>query len=271
MISKKSLALYLLIIGFAFPGVAQVVATIGKKKITKKEFDRRYEETASKSLQGPPDKRLFLEDLIRLEIGLQEGRKVKIEKDPLVVQRYEQIRYAAYVEKVLGKQVENIKISENEMKKYYTQTPELRTQHILISIPNGATLKQREEARNRAREILKDVKASKKAFSELVALYTDDVATKRNGGDIGWQSRLTIVPQYYDAAKKLKKGQISNVVETKFGFHIIKLVDRNTYKKANKRHLRQVIFDKKRAQIFDRFFNGLKKKYKISINEKLLK
>jgi peptidyl-prolyl cis-trans isomerase C/peptidyl-prolyl cis-trans isomerase D len=269
--SLKIALLASLCFGFVSNAQANVLATVGNTKITLKEFNQKYNKVLESAIH-PPTKAAYLEDLIRLEIGLQEAKKKKLQNDPIVRERYEQILYAALVEQAIGKQVEKIKITESDMKKYYAKTPELRTNHILIQIPPNATKAQKAEAKARAQKILKEVRSSKKSFAELVALYSDDQSTKRNGGDIGWQSRLTIVPQYYDAAFKLKTGQIvSSPVETKFGYHIIKLVDRNPYERANKRHLRQVIFDQKRGDIFNAFFGKLKKKYKISVNKKLLK
>lgn len=267
----KALLIISALCGFVAQANANVLATIGNTKITLKEFNKKYSKILESAIH-PPTKAAYLEDLIRLEVGLQEAKKKKIEKDPVVRDRYRQILYAALVERSIGSKVEKIKITESDMKKYYNKSPELRTSHILVQIPENANKAQKKEAKARAEKILKDVLSSKKSFAELVALYSDDQSTKRNGGDIGWQSRLTIVPQYYDAAFKMKKGTIrKNLVGTKFGYHIIRLVDRNPYKRANKRHLRQVIFDQKRGEIFNKYFSQLKKRYKISVNKKLLK
>jgi len=250
---------------------ANVIATVGKAQITEKEFKTRYAKVLKEAVH-PPTKEAYLEDMIRLEIGLQEAEKNNIKNDPVVKDRYRQLLYAAQIEKAIGKRVEKIKITEKDMKKHYRNSPELRTSHILIQIPPNATASQKKEARDRANKILKEVLTSKKSFAELVALYSDDQSTKRNGGDIGWQSRLTIVPEYYNAAYAMKSGTTRrSLVETKFGYHIIKLVDRNPYEKANKRHLRQVVFDEKRNEVFNDYFASLKKRYKIQINKGLLK
>lgn len=266
-----SLGLFITSIGLSPLANAQVLASIGNTKITLKDFTKKYNKVLEQAVH-PPTKGAYLEDLIRLEVGLKEALKNNLDKDPVVRDRYRQILYAAQVEKAIGDRVQKIKVTENDMKKYYNKSPELRTNHILIQVPENATKAQKKEAKDRAEKILKEVLASKKSFAELVALYSDDQSTKRNGGDIGWQSRLTIVPQYYEAAFKMKPGTINrSIVETKFGYHIIKLVDRNPYERANKRHLRQVIFDQKRADLFNAYFAKVKKKYKISINRKLLK
>lgn len=250
---------------------AQNIATVGRANISVKEFEQKYKEVQQKSVVNVPSKEVFLEDLIRYEIGLQEAKAQNMEKDPQVQERYNQLLYQALIEKQIGKKVAQIKVSEEDMRNYYKSNPELRTSHILTEIPPNASSDQRAQAKKRAMEIYEDVKKSKKSFEELVALYTDDATTKRSGGDIGWQSRLTITPEYYEAAYKLKVGQVFGLVETLFGFHIVKLTGRNPYEKANKRHLRQVVFDVKRKQIFDSYFTNLKKKYPVKISKENIK
>lgn len=249
---------------------AQTYITVGKNKVSIKEFNDRYNFVSKNSLK-PPTKDQFTEDIVRLNIGLQEAKKYKLEKDPLVIQQIEQVLYAAMIEKAIGKKVEKIKVSDNEMKSYYKNAPELRISHILVELPPKATSSQIAAAKKRADGLLKDIKRSKKPFAELAALYSDDFSTKRNGGDIGWTNKLTLHPAIYNTALKLSVGSISGVVRTNFGFHIVKLVDKNKYENANKRILRQTVFDEKRNKLFDSYFNKLKSKYPVSVNKNLLK
>lgn len=249
---------------------AQVVATVGSKKITLREFERRYEDVVEQTV-NPPKKKDFLEDLIRYEVGLQEARKIKLQNDPAVRERMNQELYKSLVEKKLVKQVEAITVSDREMKKYYKKNPEIRSSHILTEIKPNATEKQIRATRKRAEQIYAEVRASKRPFKELVKLYSDDVISKRNGGDVGWQTRLALIPTYYNAAIRLKRGQISRLVRTPFGFHIIKLTGIRSYKEATKKNIRTAVFDEKRKQLFDAYFEKAKKKYRISVNRKLLK
>ena len=167
--------------------------------------------------------------------------------------------------------IEENKISEAEMKTWYAKNPQIRLSDILIEVKPGATPEQRAEAKKRAGEILDEVKKSKRPFEELVRLYSDDTTTKGLGGDVGWQSRMTLVPTYYNAANSLKVGEItSSLVETQFGFHVLKLTGRRSYEEATKREIRMSVFDEKRKTIFDGFFSGLKKQYTINVNSKLV-
>ncbi|MCB0391723.1 MAG: peptidylprolyl isomerase [Bdellovibrionales bacterium] len=245
--------------------MADSVATVGKNNITVDDFQKKYNEVKQQAI-NPPDPKIFLEDLIRYEVGVQEAEKQKLMDDPLVKEEIKKVIYKALVEKAIGKAVENIKVNEKEMRQYYRNNPEVRTSHILVEIKPGANKSQMAEAEKRAKEIYEEVRSSKRPFEELVKLYSDDTLSKTTGGDIGYQSRVTLVPTYYDAAIKMKVGQIQGLVRTRYGYHIIKLTGRRAYQQANKRQIRAAVFDQKRKELFDKYFEGLKRKYTIKKN-----
>lgn len=249
---------------------SDVVAVAGNKSITLKEFNDKYNEVA-KTQMNPPPKDLFLEDLIRYEIGVQEAIKRGIPEEAVVKERIRQEYYKGLIEKELGQKISEIKVTDKDMREFYTKNPEIRTSHILIEFKPDATADQKKAAKDRATEILAEVKKSKRPFEELVGLYTDDVLSKRTGGDVGWQSRVTLVPSYYDAAMKLKVGEVSNLIETQYGYHIIKVTGRRGYEDANKRQIRAAVFDEKRKELFDAYFAKLKKQYPVKINKGALK
>lgn len=251
---------------------SDVVATAGTKKITVGELNKKYKEAQAQAMFTPvPNKKVFLEDLIRYEIGVQEAHKRNLEKDPAVQELINQSMYKGLLEKELGEKVQNITVSDAEMKSWYTNNPQIRLSIILTEVKPGATAAQREEARKRANEILAEVKSSKRPFEELVKLYSDDISTKGTGGDVGWQSRLTLNPAYYDTAVKLRLNEItSSLVELPFGFQIIKLTGKRTFEEAPKREIRMSVFDEKRKVLFDQYFDKLKKNYPINVNTKLL-
>jgi peptidyl-prolyl cis-trans isomerase C/peptidyl-prolyl cis-trans isomerase D len=264
MIMRLFVSLLLLVAPRAFAAPNDVIASVGNKQITEKDFNERYDEVVRQAI-NPPSKELFLEDLIRYEVGVQEAQKRDLQNDPIVKERIRQEMYKGLVEKELGEKIKNIKVNEAEMKAYYVKNPELRTSHILIEFKPEATAEQRKVAQARAQEIYSEVKKSKRPFEELVALYTDDVLSKKTGGDVGWQNGSTLVPNYYNAALGMKVGDVKGLVETQYGFHIIKLTGRRSYADANKRQIRTAVFDEKRKDIFNAYFNQLKKRYVIKI------
>lgn len=271
----KKVFMFLAISLIAQSGIAQkdsdVVATIGTKKITLGEFNRKYKEVLAQTLVGAPTRKIFLEDLVRYELGLQEAKKRGLDKDPLVTERMNQELYKGLLEKELGQKVQESKVSDEEMRAWYAKNPQIRLSTILIEVKPGATEAQRAEAKKRATEILKEVKSSKRPFEELVRLYSDDTITKGLGGDVGWQSRITINPDHYQAAMKLKINEITpDLVEAPFGFHILKLTGKRSYEEAPKREVRIAVFDEKRKVLFDQFFDKIKKQHTININSKLV-
>jgi parvulin-like peptidyl-prolyl isomerase len=250
---------------------AQTVATIGAKTITLEDFKKRYTEV-KRNAYNPPTAELFLEDLIRYEIGVQEAEKKGMQNEPEVKERFRQEIYKALLEKALGEKVNAIRVTEAEMKKYYEKNPDLRTSHILIEFKPGATEEEKAMAKKRALEILADIKKSKRDFAELAKLYSDDVVTKDRGGDLDFQNRVTLVPTYYDTALKQNVGELVGPIETRFGFHIIKVTGRRGYSDLiDKRPLRTAVFDEKRKTLFDAYFKELKSKYKIEVNKAALK
>lgn len=257
-------------LSFAQTKGSEVVAIIGSKKITVDDFNKKFNEIKSQTL-NPPTKAQFLEDMVRYEVGLQEAAKRNMQNDPVVIDRIQQETYKALLEKDLGPRVQKIQVSDAEMKAWYKNNPEIRTSHILIEFKPGASAEQVAEARKRASEIFEEVKKSKRPFEELVKLYSDDPLSKQAGGDVGWQSRVTLVPAYYDAALGGKVGEVKGLIETPFGFHIIKITGRRSFEDANKRQVRAAVFDEKRKQAFNDYFEKLKKGYSIKTNPSVLK
>jgi peptidyl-prolyl cis-trans isomerase C/peptidyl-prolyl cis-trans isomerase D len=247
----------------------EIVAQIGTKALTFGEFDKKFREVKSQTL-NPPTKEQFLEDLVRFYVGIQEAEKRNIKNDPIVQDRIQQEIYKGLLEKTIGPQVNKIKVDEKQMKDWYKNNPELRTSHILIEFKPESKPEEIEAAKKRALEIFQEVKTSKRPFEELVRLYTDDALSKQTGGDVGWQTRLTLVPAYYNYALKMKQGDIGGLIETAFGFHIIKLTGKRTYENANKRQIRTAVFDEKRLELFNAYFDKLKKEYSIKVNTKVL-
>src|SRR6185437_14732422 len=100
---------------------------------------------------------------------------------------------------------------------------------------------------------------------------TDDLPTKELGWDIGFQSRVTLSPTLYDTGLKMKIGEVRGLVETPYGYHIVKLLDKRSFDLADKRQIRAALFDEKRAKIFNDYFEKLKKHYKVEVNHEALK
>jgi parvulin-like peptidyl-prolyl isomerase len=100
-------------------------------------------------------------------------------------------------------------------------------QHILVAYKGAknapySVTRTKDEAKKRAAEALAKVKDPSSDFEDVVALYSDDAASKDRRGSLGKIKRDGVVKEFGDAAWALDEGEVSGVVETPFGFHIIK-------------------------------------------------
>jgi len=162
--------LFLTFFSFSTVASAQILAVAGKSKITLKSFKQQYEGVKKEAI-NPPTPELFLEDLIRYEIGFQEAEKRGIRKDPEVQKRIKQEIYKALIEKELGKKIDAIKVTEAEMRSYYKKNPELRSSHILIEFKPDANEKEKALALKRTKEIYAEVKSQKDPLQSLLNLF----------------------------------------------------------------------------------------------------
>ena len=125
-----------------------------------------------------------------------------------------------------------VSVSEADLKTYYEQNSaqtagkeERRASHILVAADKSASAEQRDAARKKAEALLAQAKAKPDAFADLARKNSQDPGSAAKGGDLDFFARGAMVKPFEDAAFALKKGEISGVVESDFGFHIIRLTD----------------------------------------------
>lgn len=250
---------------------AKVLAEINNQKITLEYFNKRYRDGSKFFPLSPPTKSKVLEEMIQKELAVQEAKRLKIDQDPLIQERLNNVLYQALVEKQLGRQVEKIKISNAEAKSYYSKNPEIRASHIFVPVRPGATKKEQRTARKKIQSILdKHVKPGKKTFAEIAQKFSDDV-TAPMGGDLDYQTKDKLDPNFYAAAKRLKKGQISGIVKSRFGYHIIRLANIRSWKETDQAKIKRLVFEEKRKRLFENYMGKLRKNAKVKINRNLLK
>jgi peptidyl-prolyl cis-trans isomerase D len=124
-------------------------------------------------------------------------------------------------------------ISDDELKVQYQKTIQqyqvpnrVHVEHILL-MTVGKTDAEVEEIRQKAEDVLKQAKKGSK-FEDLAKKYSEDPGTKDKGGDLGWVTQGQTVPEFEKTAFGLDKGKISDLVKTQYGFHIIKVLDKET-------------------------------------------
>src|SRR6266478_561427 len=124
-------------------------------------------------------------------------------------------------------------LSDDELKAQYQQNIQryqvpnrVHVEHILL-MTVGKTDAEVEEIRQKAKDILKQAKKGAK-FEDLAKKYSEDPGTKDKGGDLGWLTQGQTVPEFEKTAFGLEKGKMSDLVKTQYGFHIIKVLDKET-------------------------------------------
>ena len=147
-----------------------------------------------------------------------------------------------YTQKKQSKIISDVKITPNEVKEFYNQ---LESEDIPL-VPTKLELSQivispvlSEEKQQSIKDKLNNFRKriyNGEDFKVLATLYSDDIVSANNGGELGFMKRGELVPEFERAAFKLKKDEISEVIESKFGFHIIQMIERRG-EQINVRHI----------------------------------
>lgn len=164
--------------------------------------------------------------------------------------------------------------TDTDAKDFYDKNPDkfkqeerIRASHILIHVDQNAPPAVRAKAKAQIESILKQARSGAD-FATLARKYSQDDSAQA-GGDLNYFSPGQMVPQFDAVAFKLKVGQISDVVTTEFGYHIIKVTDRKPARTVPfdeaKPQIMQFLTEQKKQQQADAYIDALKKKSKIEI------
>jgi peptidyl-prolyl cis-trans isomerase D len=125
-----------------------------------------------------------------------------------------------------------IEVSDADLKTYYEQNQqklaskeERRASHILINAPKDAPAAEREAAKAKATELLAQARKAPDRFADLARKHSQDTGSATQGGDLSYFARGAMVKPFEEAVFGLSKGQVSDLVETEFGYHIIRVTD----------------------------------------------
>jgi peptidyl-prolyl cis-trans isomerase D len=165
-----------------------------------------------------------------------------------------------------------ITLNEQDVKTYYEQNvarlsgkEERRASHILISAPKDSPADDRSKARERAVALLAQVRKAPETFADVARKNSQDAGSAPKGGDLEYFGRGSMVKPFEEAAFGLKKGDISDLVESDYGFHIIKVTDIKATKQRSFEELLPLIevdlktqqAQRKFAETAETFTNGV--------------
>ncbi len=195
------------------------------------------------------------------EMLKREGRTLESYKN--------HIRDQILVSKITQFEIGNrVKVSEKSIIKYYKKNQKefweegkVRTRHILFISERGSSENRRRAKLRQAKKVLSEIRKGSD-FSKLAIKYSEDVSAS-SGGDVGFVARGKMVREFEDAVFSLKPGQVSDIVETEYGYHIIKVEEvlpgKTLTLKDAKSRIHQILTMQKQKQVYDDWINELKK------------
>ncbi|MFH0771444.1 MAG: peptidylprolyl isomerase [Candidatus Omnitrophota bacterium] len=248
---------------------SRILAKVDGKAITVRDFENRlaklppyYSSLANKR------KKDFLEDMIAEQLlykeAIRRGLSRMMEVRELIDEAERKILVAKFMEVETNKKaavaLSDIKTFYEANKENFVTPLRLRASYILL------------DTESEAQDALQKIKAGSD-FGEVASRYSKD-SSKDRGGDIGYFEKGQLAPEIEGVCFNLEAGQVSDVIKTRFGYHIIKLTDRKEPRAIELAEVRDVIEkqlrDNAQQEVLSNLVKRLKAKAKIKINDKLL-
>jgi parvulin-like peptidyl-prolyl isomerase len=139
-----------------------------------------------------------------------------------------QIRRARIIETFIKP---DVSMAENKLREYYQShagnyiSPEVRVSQILIQVPPEATANDWQTAKKKMEKVLQGLKTGE-TFEKLAALYSDDAASARTGGDLGFFTKGEMIPMLEEVVFSMEVGGMSGVIQSSQGLHLLKVTER---------------------------------------------
>ncbi len=258
----------------AKPGksTGETLAEVNGTTITTGDFKKELENLPpylKPMTETPEGKKEMLETMVIRELILQQATKDGVDKSPYVAEKLAELKKRLVVEAFLKKKVEEqTNLSDADLQKFYDENKDkfksddqIKASHILMKDEKNA------------QAVLAKIKAGG-SFEELAKQNSMDSAAAK-GGDLGWFSKGSMLPEFEKVAFSLKEGEVSGIVKTKFGFHIIKLVGKRPAGQRQfaevKDQIKAALLPSKQQEVFQKLKDELKKSSKYTIKEDVLK
>jgi len=273
------LTVLLFLSGIAWSKDAQVIAKVGPYSLTKADFEKELEKNSHlKALltMRPELKQLLVKRWVEVTLLALAGEDEGLLKDPEVkAQVEEQTRMILAQNYYERKVLKNLKVSERELQEYYLKhkkdyrVPErVKARHILIRVPEKAGPEAQKAALKKAEDLRQKILAGAD-FSEIAHKYSEDPGTKDKGGELGFFARGQMIPEFEEAVFKLKVGELSPPIKTRFGYHLVQVeakvpAQEQPYEKV-KDQVRQDLLEAKKTERIKALMTKLRKKYPVEI------
>ena len=196
---------------------------------------------------------------LRAAFATREELRQRLDRAGFTEESYaETLRQQLSIQRLVKEEITSrLSVKEAEVRAYYeehrasfTRPEQIRARHVLVKVAPTASAEEKARARGRIEAILAEARAGA-PFPDLARRRSED-ATAAEGGDLGFFARGQMVGPFEEAAFALQPGELSGVVETVFGFHVIQVEDR----RAEERIPEAAVREKIRAQLADRKAKG---------------
>jgi peptidyl-prolyl cis-trans isomerase C len=248
----------------------KVVAEVGKEKITLKDYQEQvlqYEKSKSfqQKLQSltPAGKKKILDGMVTDSLFYQAAMEKGLTLNEETLKEIELLKRRLLIRKYIEQALKEKPIEEAELRDYYEKNserfviPEKRKlSHIVV------------KTEQEAQKLLAEVKEGKD-FG-LLAEQNNTDATKKKKGDLGWVKKGAMVKEFEDAAFQLKKDEMSGIVKTRFGYHIIRMEDIKAQEQKKFEDVKADIRKKLEQQRIQELGSQLKDTYGVKVNEELI-
>ncbi|GAA6152194.1 peptidylprolyl isomerase [Pseudoteredinibacter isoporae] len=206
---------------------APSIATVNGKGITAEEFDAFL---AYRNLKPKDDaqKQKLLDEYLQRE-ALADAVSALNDDSNLVKAEINELRKQVQINRYFETYLEK-RVDEKAVTAYYDANPEefekkkVHVAHILVRVGPLTDDTQRQAKRNTLQEAQSKIQAGMD-FKEAAKLYSEDKISAKKGGDIGWIQEGSIAPNFSELAFKLPVGEVSNIIETPFGYHLLTVVE----------------------------------------------
>lgn len=244
-----------------------ILATFSGQTITLGEFNQLWEEVPE-DYKLQLDKSIVLDQMISEKLLIQEAKNMGLEEDNDVLEQIKKITEQILVQALIEREIlDKIRVNDEIVLEYYEQNKDSFTEKEQVHLYN-ILLETEEEAQ----DVLEQLRAGKD-FSEI-AIEKSTGPSAAQGGDLGYLSRGTIIPDIEEVVFALELEKLSEIIKTDFGFHILKITEKKpeTVKTIEevKEGIIEILLPTKQKEAFEDLLEELKGKVEIEINEEAL-
>jgi len=245
-----------------------ILASFGGQTITLGEFNQLWEQVPE-DYKLQLDKSMVLDQMISEKLLIQETKNMGLEEDKDVLEQIKKMTEQILVQALIEREILNkVKVNDEEVLEYYEQNKDSFTEKEQVHLYN-ILLETEEEAQN----VLEQLKAGED-FSEI-AIEKSTGPSAAQGGDLGYLAKGTIIPEIEEVVFALELEELSEVIKTDFGFHILKITEKKPESVKTleevKEDIIQTLLPDKQKEAFENLLEELKGKAEIEINEEALK